>query len=526
LSTLQEIGDAAVVNGDANGHGTNGHAKTNGNGRNGNGANGHAGALTCLVVGAGKAGRIIARDLRNLPEFGLRPIGYLDDDPKRQMVAGLPVLGTLGDLAEVCRQRHVEVVVIAIPSLPSTAIRRLAESAAEAGTHVRYLPSFVAALERETLIHELRHMRIASLLGRQEMHVVRTDSQSVVAGKRVLVTGAGGSIGSELCRQIKGFGPSALYLLDHDESNLHRVQMQLEGRALLDTDDLIIADIRDAGRIHQIFRAVRPEVVFHAAAHKHLPLLERHPAEGVKSNVLGTKTLVGAALEVGVERFILISTDKAADPVSILGATKRLAELIVQSRAGGTTRFASVRFGNVLGSRGSFLTVLSEQIEKGEEITVTHPEVMRFFMTVEEAVGLVIEAASMAEAGETFVLDMGEPVRIVDLVHSYASQMHVDARKLQIRFTGLRQGEKLSEDLFSKSEERRPTAHPKISAVFPGALPPHFADRLDELIFAASANRPPHEIKRYLARALPDYSPPGDAPVENGSLQGVYPDDF
>ena len=417
-------------------------------------------------------------------------------------------------------------VVIAIPSLPSTAIRRLAESAAEAGTHVRYLPSFVAALERETLIHELRHMRIASLLGRQEMHVVRTGSQSVVAGKRVLVTGAGGSIGSELCRQIKGFGPSALYLLDHDESNLHRVQMQLEGRALLDTDDLIIADIRDAGRIHQIFRAVRPEVVFHAAAHKHLPLLERHPAEGVKSNVLGTKTLVGAALEVGVERFILISTDKAADPVSILGATKRLAELIVQSRAGGTTRFASVRFGNVLGSRGSFLTVLSEQIEKGEEITVTHPEVMRFFMTVEEAVGLVIEAASMAEAGETFVLDMGEPVRIVDLVHSYASQMHVDARKLQIRFTGLRQGEKLSEDLFSKSEERRPTAHPKISAVFPGALPPHVADRLDELIFAASANRPPHEIKRYLARALPDYSPPGDAPVENGSLQGVYPDDF
>ena len=526
MSTLQEVREEAAVNGKS----TNGHANGNGHGRNGNGhGNGTpkvTATLTCLVVGAGKAGRTIARDLRNLPEFGLQPIGYLDDDPKRPTIGGLPVLGGLGDLTEVCRRDKVDVVVIAIPSLPSAEIRRLAESASTAGAHVRYLPSFVAALERETLIHELRHLRISSLLGREEVHVVRTDSQSVVAGKRVLVTGAGGSIGSELCRQIKGFGPSALYLLDHDESNLHRVQMQLEGKALLDTDELIIADIRDAGRIHQIFRALRPEVVFHAAAHKHLPLLERHPAEGVKSNVLGTKTLVGAALEVGVERFILISTDKAADPVSILGATKRLAELIVQSRAGGATRFASVRFGNVLGSRGSFLTVLSEQIEKGDEVTVTHPEVTRFFMTVEEAVGLVIEAASMAEAGETFVLDMGEPVRIVDLVHSYASQMHVDSRKVQIRFTGLRQGEKLTEDLFSKLEESRPTAHPKISAIQPRVLPPDFADRLDALVFAATANRPPREIKRYLAHALPDYSPPVDAPVENGVFHYVYPDDF
>jgi FlaA1/EpsC-like NDP-sugar epimerase len=302
--------------------------------------------------------------------------------------------------------------------------------------------------------------------------------------------------------------------------------MQLEGQALLDNDDLIIADIRDAGRIHQIFRAVRPEVVFHAAAHKHLPLLERHPAEGVKSNVLGTKTLVGAALESGVERFILISTDKAADPVSILGATKRIAEMIVQLRAGGATKFASVRFGNVLGSRGSFLAVLSEQIEKGDVVTVTHPDVTRFFMTVEEAVGLVIEAASMAEAGETFVLDMGAPVRIVDLVHSYATQMHLDASKLEIRFTGLRQGEKLNEDLFGKSEERTPTLHPKITATVPRAIASDFADRLDALLFAASANRPPYEIKRYLSLVLPEYSPPHEAPSQNGHFAYIYPDDF
>jgi FlaA1/EpsC-like NDP-sugar epimerase len=482
--------------------------------------------MACLIVGAGQAGRVIARDLRKLPEFGLMPIGFLDDDPARRAVVGLPVLGTLAQLPEVCREHHVDAVVIAIPSLPSVRIRELAESAAEVGAHVRYLPSFVAALERQTLINELRHLRISSLLGRQEMRVVRSDSQAVVAGKRVLVTGAGGSIGSELCRQIKGFGPAALYLLDHDESNLHRVQMQLEGQALLDNDELIIADIRDAGRIHQIFRAVRPQVVFHAAAHKHLPLLERHPAEGVKSNVLGTKTLVGAALESGVERFILISTDKAADPVSILGATKRIAEMVVQSRVGGATKFASVRFGNVLGSRGSFLSVLSEQIEKGEMVTVTHPDVTRFFMTVEEAVGLVIEAASMAEAGETFVLDMGDPVRIVDLVHSYAAQMHVDTKKLQIRFTGLRQGEKLNEDLFSKSEQRSPTAHPKITATVPPAMGADFADRLDALIFAASANRPPYEIKHYLSQVLPDYRPPQEARGENGHFAYLYPDDF
>src|SRR5713226_734657 len=490
--------------------------------------NGRAGSarMSCLIVGAGEAGRIIARDLRKAPEFGLNPVGFVDDSLRKHSVLGMPVFGTLEELPDVCRRQSIDAVIIAIPSLPAPRIRRLAEAAAEVGLHVRYLPSFAAALERDTLITELRHLRISTLLGRDELRVVRTTSKAVVAGKRVLVTGAGGSIGSELCRQIKGFGPSALYLLDHDESNLHRLQMQLEGQALLDKNELIIADIRDAGRIHQIFRALRPEVVFHAAAHKHLPLLERHPCEGVKSNVLGTKTLVGAALESGVERFILISTDKAADPVSILGATKRIAEMIVQSRAGASTRFASVRFGNVLGSRGSFLHVLSEQIENGEAVTVTHPEVTRFFMTVEEAVGLVIEAASMAEAGETFVLDMGEPVRIVDLVHTYAAQMHVVPEKVEIRFTGLRPGEKLYEDLFSKTEERIATAHPKIMATVPRPLPLNFADRLDALVFAAGANRPPREIKRYLAFVLPEYQAPPEPADPNVYFSYPYPDDF
>src|SRR5215470_12299153 len=231
---------------------------------------------------------------------------------------------------------------------------------------------------------------------------------AALSGARVLVTGAGGSIGQELCRQIRGHGPSALHMLDHDESNLHGLQLGLDGEALLDSHEVIIADIRDAARIRQVIASARPDVVFHAAAHKHLPLLELHPCEAVKSNVLGTQNVVRGALEAGAGRLVLISTDKAADPRSVLGATKRLAEMIVQASAGGPARVCSVRFGNVLGSRGSFLSVVAEQVERGDPVTVTDPEATRFFMTVEEAVGLVLASAPMAEYGETFVLDMGE----------------------------------------------------------------------------------------------------------------------
>ncbi|HYT26623.1 MAG TPA: nucleoside-diphosphate sugar epimerase/dehydratase [Actinomycetota bacterium] len=468
-----------------------------------------ADGLRCLVIGAGEAGRTIARDLARTPSFGLVPVGFLDDDPGKHgaTFAGLPVMGGTDEFVHAAEELAVDVVVVAIPSLPSREIRRLGAEAAAVGASVRYLPSFVAAIERDARISDLRRLRVDRLLGRDEMRVVRTASRAVVAGKRVLVTGAGGSIGSELCRQIRAFGPSALYLLDHDESNLHRLQLQISGEALLDSDELIIADIRDRSRILQLFRELQPEVVFHAAAHKHLPLLERHPCEGVKSNVLGTMHLAEAAVEAGTERFILISTDKAADPTSVLGATKRLAELVVGSQAGGPTKFASVRFGNVLGSRGSFLTVLAEQVENGEPITVTHPDVTRFFMTVEEAVGLVIEAGSMAASGEIFVLDMGEPVRIVDLVHNYATQLNLDESDLTIRYTGLRPGEKLNEALFSKGEQRTPTAHPKVwSTVMRPPVGPGFLAALDPLVAATEAGDPA-EVRRRLSKLVPEYTP-------------------
>ncbi len=468
-----------------------------------------ADGLRCLVIGAGEAGRTIARDLARTPSFGLVPVGFLDDDPGKHgaTFAGLPVMGGTDEFVHAAEELAVDVVVVAIPSLPSREIRRLGAEAAAVGASVRYLPSFVAAIERDARISDLRRLRVDRLLGRDEMRVVRTASRAVVAGKRVLVTGAGGSIGSELCRQIRAFGPSALYLLDHDESNLHRLQLQISGEALLDSDELIIADIRDRSRILQLFRELQPEVVFHAAAHKHLPLLERHPCEGVKSNVLGTMHLAEAAVEAGTERFILISTDKAADPTSVLGATKRLAELVVGSQAGGPTKFASVRFGNVLGSRGSFLTVLAEQVENGEPITVTHPDVTRFFMTVEEAVGLVIEAGSMAASGEIFVLDMGEPVRIVDLVHNYVTQLNLDESDLTIRYTGLRPGEKLNEALFSKGEQRTPTAHPKVwSTVMRPPVGPGFLAALDPLVAATEAGDPA-EVRRRLSKLVPEYTP-------------------
>src|SRR6266566_2200553 len=476
-----------------------------------------------LIIGAGEAGRVLARDLKRAPEYGLLPIGFLDDDPTKVRTAGLPVLGATSDLVIIAARYAADVAIVAIPSLEPGGIRRLAEAASSAGVSVRYLPSFGAALERDARISDLRRLRVDRLLGRQEMRVVRTASRAVVEGKRVLVTGAGGSIGSELCRQIKAFGPAALYMLDHDESNLHRLQMHLDGQALLDNDELLIADIRDGERIKQLCADLRFQIIFHAAAHKHLPLLEMHPCEGIKSNVLGTRHLVEAAVETGVERFILISTDKAADPISILGASKRVAELILQAHSGGYTRFASVRFGNVLGSRGSFLSVLSEQIENGEAVTVTHPDVTRFFMTVEEAVGLVIEAASMAELGETFVLDMGAPVRIVDLVNNYAAQFNLREGDFQISFTGLRGGEKLNEALFSESEERLVTEHPRIWAT--RAAPPSvdLDLALDRLIESAASNRS-DLVRQHLAELLPGFA---KMPVPSAaSMVAPYPDGF
>jgi FlaA1/EpsC-like NDP-sugar epimerase len=478
--------------------------------------------LRTLVVGAGEAGRTLARALRRSPNYGLAPIGFLDDAPALKRVTGLPVYRPIQALAEVARAQRADACVVAIPSLPAPRLAAVIEGARAAGLHVRYLPSFLAAVERDARLSDLRQLRVESLLGRSELHVVSEKAARLISGERVLVTGAGGSIGSELCRQISGFGPAALYLLDHDESNLHRLQLEITGSGLLDADEIIIADIRDQRRIDQVFAATRPELVFHAAAHKHLPLLERHPCEAVKSNVRGTHNLVDSAARHGTSRFVLISTDKAADPTSVLGATKRLAELVVQRAAGGTVTLASVRFGNVLGSRGSFLSVLADQIARDEPVTVTHPDVSRFFMTVEEAVGLVLETAAMAEYAETFVLDMGEPVQIVSLVRNYATQLKVP--DVEIKYTGLRPGEKLAEKVFSDAEERVPSAHPKIWATRCREPSADFAWLLNNL-YAAADDGDAVCAKELLRLLVPEYLP-SDRPETPVSAGAPYPDGF
>ncbi|GAA2148999.1 FlaA1/EpsC-like NDP-sugar epimerase [Humibacillus xanthopallidus] len=495
--------------------------------RHGAGLSSVPGSLRTLVVGAGEAGKALARDLQHVPDFGLTPIGFLDDDPAKTQVRHLPVLGTLTDLLQVCTAHRVDVVVLAIPGLPEAEVQRLATTAARVGASVRRLPSFVRLLQRDVVGTDLRSLDVATLIGRNEVHVASPEAASIIRDRVVLVTGAGGSIGSELCRQVNGFGPARLVMLDHDESNLHRLQLELHGEAFLDSHDVVVADIRDAGRMRQVMEAFRPQVVFHAAALKHLPMLEEHPCEGVKSNVQGTDNVLCAAVDCDVERFVVISTDKAADPTSVLGATKALAELVVKAHTGGRTVVSAVRFGNVLGSRGSLLPVLVAQMANGREVTVTHPDVTRYFMTIEEAVGLVLESAYLTTGGETFVLDMGAPVRIVDLVASFARQLEVP--DVGIRFTGLRPGEKLHEALFSESEECFPTSHPRIFAARAVRPCGDFERHLHWLYEAAGRNAA-DEVRRRMVAALPDFRPDGDdsarAPAAIPSTWAPYPDDY
>jgi FlaA1/EpsC-like NDP-sugar epimerase len=476
--------------------------------------------LRTLVVGAGVAGRALARDLAAAPEFGLQPIGFVDDDPTKQGTEDVPVVGTLDNLTEVALAHDIAVVVLAIPRLEPQAFRKVAASAAAAGASVRYLPSFVAAIERSIVGSDMRWLDVGRLIGRDEIHVVSREAGAIIEGRCVLVTGAGGSIGSELCRQVFGFGPRRLIMLDHDESNLHRLQLELWGEGLLDDEDCVVADIRDRSRIDQIFAEAKPDIVFHAAAHKHLPLLERHPCEAVKSNVRGTENVLWAAIQHEAERFILISTDKAADPSSVLGASKRLAEIIVQQEAGSRTRVASVRFGNVLGSRGSLLTVLTEQIRNGLPVTVTHPEMTRFFMTIEEAAGLVVEAARLAENGETFILDMGEPVRILDVVQAFARLLHLP--DVEIQYTGMRNGEKLAETLFSEHERPKDTEHPRIYQT-DGDVQVQGFRRLLRGLYDAAAVNDAVAVRAHLRSILPEYQP---AAAGVPAMAAPYADDY
>lgn len=431
-------------------------------------------AAPVLVFGAGEAGdQLITAMLRN-PESPYVPVGILDDDPRNAVLRlrGVPVLGNRTAIGRVAKGTGARILVIAVPSAPAPLVRELATLAAEAGLEVRILPPVSELLDGGPTIADVRPVTAVDLLGR---HEVDTDVASIagyLAGRKVLVTGAGGSIGSELCRQISRFEPALLMMLDRDESALHALQLMLEGRALLDAEMLVVADIRDAERMNEVFTSYRPDVVFHAAALKHLTLLERHPGEGWKTNVMGTQNVLDAALSSGVDRFVNISTDKSADPTSVLGYSKRIAERLTASAGRlSTGTYLSVRFGNVLGSRGSVLASFRHQIDAGGPVTVTDPEVTRFFMTIEEACQLVIQAGAIGRNGEALVLDMGEPVRIADVARQL---IEASGRAgIEIEFCGLRPGEKLHEVLIGTGERDDRPFHPLVAHL---SVPPLSAD--------------------------------------------------
>jgi FlaA1/EpsC-like NDP-sugar epimerase len=435
------------------------------------------GATPVLVFGAGEAGQQLIGQMVSDPSSTCVPVGILDDDPTKAnlVVHKVPVVGTRHDLEREVARLGVEMLVIAAPSVGGELVRGLYDAALDLGLPVRVLPS-VRELIDGVALSEMREVLPSDLLGRGG---ITTDLASIahyLRGKRVLVTGAGGSIGSELCRQLRRFGPRSLVMLDRDESGLHAVQMSIEGRALLDDPRLVVADIRDRPRMSEVFARHRPQVVFHAAALKHLPLLELHPSEAVKTNVWGTQVLLELSAEFEVEHFVNISTDKAANPTSTLGYSKRIAERLTADMARRTTGvFVSVRFGNVLGSRGSMLTTFETQIESGGPVTVTHPEVTRYFMTTTEAVELVIQAGAIGRRGEVLVLDMGDPVSIDDVARQLIARSQ---RPIRIDYTGLRPGEKLHEELWADGEADERPVHPLISHVSVPPLPPEQAKGL------------------------------------------------
>lgn len=435
-----------------------------------------------VVFGAGDGGRQLIQQLRRSEVSQFNPVALLDDDPaKRHLVVdGVRVRGSRENLSEVAYRYNAGTLLIAVPSLPSDELMDIRNRAELAGLHVLVLPPLDSMMKDRVAVNELREINVNDLLGRKPARLNQTQIAESLRGKRILVTGAGGSIGSELCRQLVRFRPAELMMLDRDESGLHAVQLSINDQAMLDGDDTILASIRDREVIMDIFMRRKPEVVFHAAALKHMPLLEQYPLEAVKTNVIGTQTVLEAAAKCGAEIVVNISTDKAANPCSALGLSKRIAERITAAIADESpgTKFVSVRFGNVLGSRGSVLTVFEKQIEDGGPVTVTDPDVDRYFMTIPEACQLVLQAAVVGDSGSTLVLDMGEPIRIADVARTLIEQ---SGKTVDIVYTGLRKNEKISEALFDDCEE--PAFGRKHDALAEVSLPPLLVRRklLDDI---------------------------------------------
>ncbi|ADC49381.1 capsular polysaccharide biosynthesis [Alkalihalophilus pseudofirmus OF4] len=423
------------------------------------------GGKRTLIVGAGNAGTMVARQLRNSEDTELDPIGFVDDDNYKQHleIMNLPVLGEIKNIPTLVEELHVEHIIIAIPSLNRQELNEIFAVCTQTKVKTQILPKMEDLITGNVEVNQFRDVEVEDLLGRDPVELDIEGIADYITNKTVLVTGAGGSIGSEICRQIARFSPEELVLLGHGENSIYAIEMELR-RNLPDLNiKTEIADIQDREKIFSIMAARTPHVVFHAAAHKHVPLMERNPEEAVKNNVLGTKNVAEAASAAHVNTFVMISTDKAVNPTSVMGSTKRIAEMIVQHMDMiSDTRFVAVRFGNVLGSRGSVIPLFKDQIKNGGPVTVTDPEMVRYFMTIPEASRLVLQAGSLAKGGEVFVLDMGEPVKIVDLARNLIRLSGYTEEEIPIVFTGMRPGEKMFEELLSKDEVHDEQVYPKI----------------------------------------------------------------
>lgn len=419
-----------------------------------------------VVVGAGEAGRMIARQMKQNTQWGRKPILFIDDDRTKWglEIFGMPVAGPISEISRCAAIHQIDQIVIAIPSLSKKEMAEVTNLCIETGLKVQTIPRIEDLMVGKVKVSDIRDVKIEDLLGREE---VRLDMEAItekIAGKSIMVTGAGGSIGSEICRQISIFKPARILLLGHGENSIYTIDRELRAIVGKEMEIIpIIADIQDRERIFEMVGKHQPDIIYHAAAHKHVPLMEANPLEAVKNNIFGTKNVAEAADRHGIGNFVMISTDKAVNPPNIMGASKRFAEMIVQNLAvSSETTFAAVRFGNVLGSRGSVVPLFREQIAKGGPVTVTDPLMTRYFMTIPEASRLVIQAGMIASGGEVFVLDMGEPVKIVDLARNMIRLSGFEEDEIQIKYTGMRPGEKLYEELLDPSEIQSEKVFPKI----------------------------------------------------------------
>jgi FlaA1/EpsC-like NDP-sugar epimerase len=419
-----------------------------------------------LIIGAGDAGALVVKELQKNPQLNIFPVGFMDDNKEKlqQQIYGVPVVGAIKDLEKAIIHYHINEVIIAIPSAPGRVVRIVADICRKRNIPFRTMPGLYELLDGKVSISRLREVEISDLLRRQPARIKDESIGTILSGKKVMVTGAGGSIGSELCRQIARWNPSELIMLGHGENSIFETFLELQDSNPLLKIDAIIADIKDGIRIDQEISLHKPQVVFHAAAHKHVPLMEKNVEECVLNNILGTKNVLRSCLKNDVERMVLISTDKAIRPANVMGATKRIAEMLVLDASIRSGKpYSVVRFGNVLGSRGSVVPLFKRQIAHGGPVTVTHPEMKRYFMTIPEAVYLVLQAASMGKGGETFILNMGEQVKVLDLANDIIRLSGLTPGKdIDIVFTGVRKGEKLSEDLWNHGREFSRTPHPDI----------------------------------------------------------------